>query len=191
MDTEASLMKPPVKRLAAYKLRPNLLKRNQIVNKIIIAALLSVLIATPAVAAGNPGNFGINFSVNGSFGLHGELDISSMTNKAPVSVQVFLKNYTQNVAPGAAWSTTGIGAAGIYDFSLMAKLDKKIHPYAGAGLVSVSHKWTGANSPWGYTGIEGGLYVTGGIRYVLTPQVSADFNYNNFGSLTAGLNFGF
>lgn len=31
--------------------------------------------------------------------------------------------------------TTGIGVAAIYDFNSIAKLDKKIHPYAGLGLI--------------------------------------------------------
>jgi hypothetical protein len=42
-----------------------------------------------------------------------------------------------------------------------------------------------------YTGVVGGLYVTFGLRYFLAPQIDADFNYNNFGDLTAGVNFNF
>jgi hypothetical protein len=160
-------------------------------KKISVAALISVFIAAPAVAAGNSGNMGVSFSVNSAFGLHGEFDISSMTNKAPVSAQVFYKNYTENISSGIAWSTTGIGIAGIYDFNSMYNLNKKIHPYAGIGLVSVSHKWLGWTAAPKYTGAGSGLYVTGGIRYSLTPLVAADFNYNNFGSLTAGINVGF
>jgi hypothetical protein len=160
-------------------------------KKISVAALISVFIAAPAVAAGNSDNIGINFSVNGALGIHGEFDISSMTNKAPISAQLFLKNYTQNVTPSSPWSTTGFGVAGIYDFNSMYNLNKKIHPYAGIGLVSVSHKWTGWTAAPQYTGVGSGLYVTGGIRYSLTPLVAADFNYNNFGSLTGGINVGF
>ncbi|OFZ66367.1 MAG: hypothetical protein A2V79_09795 [Betaproteobacteria bacterium RBG_16_56_24] len=160
-------------------------------KKIVIAAMLSAFVAAPAVAADTAGNIGFNYSVDNAFGFHGEFDISSMTNKTPVSVQVFLKNYTQYIAPGISWSTTGIGVAGIFDFHSMAKLGKKIHPYAGMGLISVSHKWRGAGPAWTYSGVGGGLYFTGGVRYALTPQTAADFNYNNFGSLTAGINFSF
>lgn len=160
-------------------------------KKIVIAAMLSAFVTAPAVAAVNAGNIGFNYSVDNVFGFHGEFDISSMTNKAPVSVQVFLKNYTQNIAPGVSWSTTGIGVAGIFDFQSMARLGNKVHPYAGIGLISVSHKWRGAGPAWTYTGVGGGMYITGGVRYFLTPLTAADFNYNNFGSLTAGVNFGF
>lgn len=160
-------------------------------KKIVIAALLSAFIATPAVAANSAGSFGINYSVDNVFGIEGEFDISSMTNKAPVSVQVFLKHYSYNYYPGVSWNTTGIGVAGIYDFNSIAKLDDKIHPYAGLGLISVTHRWRGDGPEWGYYGNSGGLYVTGGVRYFLTPTVAADLNYNDFGDLTAGVNFRF
>lgn len=160
-------------------------------KNIAVAALLSAFVAAPAVAAGNADSFGVNFSVDNVFGIQGDFDISSMTNKAPVSVQVFLKNYSQNITPNVSWSTTGIGVAGIYDFNSISKLDKKIHPYAGLGLVYVTYSWTGMGPAWRYTGVSSGLYVTGGFKYTLTPQVAADLNYNNFGDLTAGINFGF
>lgn len=164
-------------------------------NKIIIAALLSFFIAAPALAATTPatpaGSIGLNYSVDSVLGIQGEFNISSMTNHAPVSVQVFWKNYTQNLAPYASWATTAIGVAGIYDFSALTKMDKKVHPYAGVGLMSVTYSWRGAGPSWQYNGVDGGLYVTAGVRYSLTPQMAADFNYNNFGDLTAGLNFSF
>ena len=159
-------------------------------KRIIIAALLSVFVAALVVAAENKGNVGVNYSTAGAFGIQGEFNISSMTNKAPVSVQAFWKNYSWNFA-GSSWGITSIGVAGIYDFSSVAKMDKKIHPYAGVGLMTVSYSWKGAGATPTYTGLGGGLYVTGGVRYSLTPQVAADFNYNNVGDLTAGVNFNF
>jgi opacity protein-like surface antigen len=159
-------------------------------KRIAFAALLSVIVAAPAVAAENKGNVGANFSTAGAFGVQGELNISSMTNKAPISVQAFWKNYTWDYA-SSSWGINGIGAAAIYDFSSMAKLDKKVEPYAGLGLVAVSYSWRGANVAPAYTGVGGGLYVTAGVRYALTHQVAVDFNYNNFGDLTAGVNFNF
>ena len=157
-------------------------------KKIVVAALLSAVVSAPAVAAGS---FGVNYSIDNVVGIQGEFDISSMTNNAPVSVQVFLKHYSYNFAPNASWRTTGVGAAGIYDFNSLAGLDKKIHPYAGLGLISVTHRWRGTGSAWGDYGVGGGLYFTGGVRYFLTTQVAADFNYNDFGDLTFGLNFNF
>ena len=158
----------------------------------VVVVLLSALVAAPAVAASKTtGSVGVNYSVDSVFGIQGEFDISSMTNKAPVSAQVFLKNYSQNIAPGVSWGTTGVGVAAIYDFNSLAKLDKKIHPYAGLGLIAVTYRWKGVGPKWGYTGVGSGLYVTGGVRYVLTPQVEADLNYNDFGGLTFGANFKF
>lgn len=164
-------------------------------KSIIIAAFLLPFTATPAAATPKPadaaGNVGINFSVDSVIGIHGEFNISSMANNAPVSVQVFWKNYSQKIAPSASWGTTGVGVAAIYDFNSIAKLNKKIHPYAGIGLISVSHKWKGTGPAWTYTGVGGGLYITGGVRYSLTPEVAADLNFNDFGNLTAGININF
>ena len=160
-------------------------------KKIAITVLLSAFVAAPALAAGSKGNVGANLSIEGVFGIQGELDISSMTNKAPISVQAFWKNYSQDLGTNNTWNTTAIGVAGIYDLSSIAKLDKKIHPYAGIGLMAVSYAWKGNGAPVVYNGIGNGLYVTAGVRYTLTPQVDADFNYNNFGDLTAGVNLNF
>lgn len=107
-------------------------------NKIVIAVLLSFIAVSAAAtpkSAGTTGNVGINFSVDSVIGIHGEFNISSMANNAPVSVQAFWKNYSQRIAPAVTWGTTGIGVAAIYDFNSIAKLDKKIHPYAGLGLI--------------------------------------------------------
>ena len=151
--------------------------------------LLSVFVAAPAVAATN--SFGVNVSVESAVGIQGEFDISSMVNKAPVSLQVFLKNYSQHIAPGASWSTTGVGMAGIVDLSSFIKLDKRIQPYVGLGLISVSYRWRGNGPNWNYSGVGSGLYVTLGARYVISPKFAADLNYNDFGGLTVGANFSF
>lgn len=156
-------------------------------KKIVIAVLLSSFIAAPAVAAGS---FGINYSVDGAIGIQGESDISSMTDGAPVSVQAFLKSFSQKIGPDT-WNTTGIGAAAIYDLNSVAKLDNKIHPYAGIGLMYVSYNLSGAGPAKTYFGIGSGLYLTGGVRYVVTPQVAADLNFNVLGDLTAGINISF
>lgn len=155
-------------------------------RKIVCAALLSAFVATPAAAAETKGNVGVNSSTDGTYGIQGELNISTMTNNAPISLQAFWKKYSDS-----AWRTTASGVAGIYDFSSIAKLDKKVHPYAGIGLMTVSHTWVGTGTPATYTGIGGGWYLVAGFRYFLTPQVDADFNYNNFGDLTVGVNFNF
>lgn len=167
-------------------------------KRIVIAALLSVFVAAPAVAADGKNSIGVNYGLdlNGVFGIQGEFDISSMVNKAPVSVQVFWKNYSQSYTYCCGlgtykWSYNGFGAAAIYDFSSVAKLDKRIKPYAGLGLIALSSSFSGPNYASSTGADSGGVYVTAGVRYALTPQVAADLNYNNFGGLTIGANLSF
>jgi len=165
-------------------------------KKIVIVALLSAFASAPAFAADGNNSVGINYGtdLNGVFGIQGEFDISSMTNKAPVSVQVFWKGYSQSYATFAGtykYSYNGFGAAAIYDFSSLAKLDKKIKPYAGLGLYTLNASLSGPGGTFTTAADTGGLYITGGVRYALTPQVAADLNYNNIGGLTIGANFSF
>lgn len=166
--------------------------------RIIFAALLSVFVAAPAVAAEGKNSVGVNYGLDldGVFGIQGEFNISSMVNKAPVSVQVFWKQYSQSFSiPGWGtykWSYNGLGAAAIYDFSSVVKLDKKIKPYAGLGLITLHSSLSGPAGGFGYPGADsGGIYITGGVRYALTPQFAADLNYNNFGGITFGANLSF
>ncbi len=164
-------------------------------KRIVIAALLSVIAIAPAVAASGKNSIGVNYGVDagGVFGIQGEFDISSLVNKAPVSVQVFWKGYSKTYsAPFVGtykYSYTALGAAAIYDFSSAFKLDKKIRPYAGVGLYNLSASLSGA------VGVaaadSGGLYIIGGAQYALTPQLSADLNYNNIGGITIGADFSF
>jgi len=158
-------------------------------NKIALAVLLSTFVSAQAVAAEYKGNVGINLSTEEIIGIQGELDIASLVNQAPVSVQAFWKYYPQG--QNYNWDTSAFGVAGIYDFSSIIKVDKKAHPYAGAGLMSVSHTWTGTGATPEYNGVSSGLYVTAGLRYFFTQQVAADVNVNNFGDLTAGVNYSF
>jgi opacity protein-like surface antigen len=164
-------------------------------KKIVIAVLLSAFVATPAFAASSKSSVGVNygFDLNGVLGIQGEFDISSMVNKQPVSIQPFFKMASETVAFAKA-ETTAFGVAGIYDFSAIAKLDKKIQPYAGLGLVRETAKVT-TTFP-GFASISASassinLYYTFGVKYSLTPQVSADVNFNKVGGLTLGANFNF
>jgi len=164
-------------------------------KKTVIVMLLYSIVAPAAFAATGGDNVkrsvGINYGVYGAIGIEGEQSISSLANNEPVSVQVFLKNYMQDTSPGVSWDTTGIGAAAIYDFTTLARLDNKIHPYGGIGLMFVNHDWSGTGPVPKYTGVDSGLYLTGGVRYELSPKISADLNYNFFGDLTAGVIFSF
>lgn len=160
-------------------------------KKILLAALLSTCVAVPAVAAEINGSAGVNFSANGTFGVQGEFSNPAVTNNAPVSVQVFFKNYSQDVATNVTWDTTGVGVAAIYDFNSLAKLDKKIHPYVGLGVMSVFYSWSGRGPAPMYDGVASGFYLTEGVRYSVTPKVAADLNYNFFGELTVGINYSF
>ncbi|MGA8864262.1 MAG: outer membrane beta-barrel protein [Gallionella sp.] len=166
-------------------------------NKIAVATLLSVVVAVPAFAAEGNNSVGINYGLglDGVFGVQGEFDISSsMPNKAPVSLQVFWKNYSQSYGTPAGtyqYSYNGFGAAAIYDFGSVVKSNNKIKPYAGLGLITLNSSLSGPSAPFAGAADSGGLYVTAGARYEITPQVSADLNYNNYGGLTIGAIFKF
>ncbi len=166
-------------------------------NKIVIVVLLFAFTAAPAVAAEDKNNVGVSYGLDldGVVGIQGEFDISaSMPNKAPVSIQVFWKNYSQSYPSAAGtyqWSYNGFGAAGIYDFSSMLKLDSKIKPYAGMGLIALNSSLSGPSGQPPASADTGGLYFVVGARYAMTPTFSADLNLNNYGGLTIGalLNF--
>jgi len=163
---------------------------------LVISALLShaTFAATEKTALGsaiNLSNIGINYSLDDVFGTQFEFDVSKMANNAPVAMQIFWKSYSQHISDSSIWNTTSVGVSGIYDLTAISKLDKKFHPYAGLGLMSVSYSWAGMGPTQNYTGVNGGLYVTGGVRYNINPQIAADVNYNNFGGITVGANFNF
>lgn len=159
-------------------------------KKIALALLLTGFFSGSALAA-STSSVGINYSFDDVFGSQFEFDISKAANNRPVSVQLFWKSYSQRLGTNSTWNTTGVGAAGIYDLTSVTKFDKKIHPYAGLGLMSVAYSWAGFGPAQNYTGVSGGLYVTGGARYEFSPQIYADVSYNNFGGLTLGAIFNF
>ncbi|MBI3480394.1 MAG: hypothetical protein HY016_08585 [Nitrosomonadales bacterium] len=158
-------------------------------KKIAAICLFSAALITPAFAAEkSAGNVGFNFSLDNAWGIQGEFNIPK-----PVSVQLFLKNYSRTYYYGNPWgaytySYTAFGVAGLYDFSKELKIsNRKIHPYAGLGLHTVSAVFSGPGaivSP----PVSGGLYLTFGGRYELSPEWDFDGSYNNFGGLTLGLN---
>jgi hypothetical protein len=161
-------------------------------KKPVVVALLSVFISVPAAAAGSRNSVGVNygFDLNGVVGIQGELDLSAaMPNKAPVRVQLFWKNYAQRFQATAGtfqYSYNGFGAVAIYDFGAAGKMGKRFKPYAGLGLITLNSSLSGPNGPVPRSADSGGLYLTGGFRYEMTPRVSADLNVNNYGGLTVG-----
>ncbi len=166
-------------------------------KRLFVAALMSIFIAAPAFAADRKNSVGINygFDQSGVIGLQGEFDISSHVNKAPVSIQVFWKGYSETFNyPGFGnykFSYNGFGAAGIYDFGSVIKQNNKIRPFAGVGLVSLNSSLSGpANLP-PVSADSGGLYVTFGVKYAVSSEVSTDLSYNNVGGLTIGANYHF
>ena len=161
-------------------------------KKITITLFISSLLTNTAFAA-STSSVGLNYSFDDVFGTQFEFDISKVANNRPVSAQIFWKSYSQRLGTNNTWNTTSLGAAGIYDLTSVSKFDKKVHPYAGLGLMSVSYTWAGLTPtpPQGYNGVSGGLYVTGGVRYDLSPEITADVNYNNFGGISVGANFNF
>jgi opacity protein-like surface antigen len=179
------------------------IKGIQVMKRFVIATLLSVFLAAPAVAAPaadepvGKHSIGVNYGLDedGVVGIQGEFDISaSMINRAPVSAQIFWKNYSHSFSNNLGtyqYNYNGFGAAAIYDFSTVAKFDKRIKPYAGLGLITLNSNLSGPNGQPPEGADTGGLYVTVGVRYALTPILSADLNYNNTGGLTIGANINF
>ena len=109
-------------------------------------------------------------------------------------MQAFWKNYSQTYTgfgTSYKWGYSAFGIAGLYDLANDLKLpDRKLHPFAGLGIYTVKATLSGTNlslsSP-----VSGGLYITAGARYELTPQLNFEGSYNNFGSFTAGVNLMF
>jgi len=160
-------------------------------NKTFTLSFLGTLLSAPVFAAGNAGNVGLNVSFDNAVGIQGEFNLHK-----PVSLQVFLKNYSRTYLyggpPGSySYSYTAFGAAGIYDFSKELRIaDKKIHPYAGLGLFTVSSSFNGSGA-YVNSSVLGGIYLTAGARYEISPDIDLDGNYNNFGGLTIGANLKF
>ena len=171
-------------------------------KRFVIATMLSVLLAAPAVAASadspaRNNSIGVNYGLDedGVVGIQGEFDISaSMPDKPPVSVQVFWKNYSHSFSNNVGtyqYNYNGFGVAAIYDFSSTARLDKRFKPYAGLGLIALNSDLSGPNSQPPQSAETGGLYITLGVQYALTPTLSADLSFNNIGGLTIGANINF
>ena len=166
-------------------------------KKIFAAILLSAFVTAPAFAAGN---VGVNYSLDGALGLQGEFDISSMVDKAPISVQAFWKQETETVF-GIDADHTGIGVVGIYDLSSVTNIakkgaaGKKMTPYVGLGLaretVSVTLPGFGIVPNTTVEATKTELYFTGGMRYKFAPDFAVDVSYNNLFDLTVGLNYNF
>ena len=160
-------------------------------KKIAVVVMLTAFIAAPALAAEGSKSIGVNYGLDldGVFGIQGEFDISSATNKAPISVQVFWKNSSRSVL-NTTVDARGLGVAGIYDLSAVTKLDKKVRPYVGLGIISEKTETTMPNVGT-ISASSSSLYVTFGAGYTLTPQFAADLSYNDFGGLTVGANYSF
>ena len=171
-------------------------------KKIVSVLLLSTAaLSAPAFADTGNSNVELNYGLDlgGTIGIQGDFDLSQMVN-APISIEGVYKNYSQSYSfptfTGTytyKYSYTGLGVAGIFNFNgpnnpLHLNLDSRIQPYAGIGLMHLSATLS-SNVPGGYTfgaADTGGIYLTGGVRYKITPQFAVDGNWNNFGGLTIG-----
>lgn len=164
-------------------------------KKIAFALLLSAFVAAPAVAADGKNSVGINYGLDldGVFGIQGEFDISSMVEKAPISVQVFWKRASQDstvLGFTTTATTSALGVAGIYDLSSVFKVsNNKVQPYVGLGIRSEKEEVSVAGVTASASKSE--LHVTGGVKYALNPQFAADLNYNDFGGITVGVDYSF
>lgn len=156
-----------------------------------IVALLAAVIASPAFAGDKwVAGLGVNVSTDSVLGFQGEYNLEPSL-KAPLILQGFVKNYSQSFngfGTTYKWSYTGVGVAGLVDLSEALRIpDRKIHPFVGAGLYTVKATLSGTNANLS-SPVVGGLYLTGGVRYFVTPQFNVEGSYNNFGSITLGAN---
>lgn len=164
----------------------------------VIAALLSALVAAPALAAETSKlsvGAGYGFDNGGVVSVHGDYDISDKAN-APVKVRVGYDHYSLGygwTGGNYTWSYNVFYGGAYYDFNKALKLDKKIHPFAGLGFGFGSVSCTGSaycSSVIGSPSV-GGLYYIAGVQYELTPKIDAEANFNGWGGLSIGANFKF
>lgn len=164
-------------------------------KKVAIILYAAAVISTPAMADGRRSvGFSYGLDNDGVVGIHGEFDLSSSVNNAPVSGQIFWKGYSQSYDRAAGryqYTYSGLGVAAIYDFGPVIKQNKKIRPYGALGIYTLNNKLSGPAAPLNVSADSGGLYVAGGVRFALSPETRADLGLNNIGGITAGVNFNF
>ncbi|MGC2165862.1 MAG: hypothetical protein WA632_07605 [Gallionella sp.] len=165
-------------------------------KKIALMLCAAAVVSTPAMADGRR-SVGFNYGLDndGVVGIQGEFDLSSSANNAPVSGQVFWKGYSKSYDRTAGkyqYTYSGFGVAALYDFGPVIKQNTKIRPYAALGLYTLNNKLSGPTTPsLGVSADSGGLYVAGGVRFAVSPEIRVDLGLNNIGGLSAGLNFNF
>jgi len=164
-------------------------------KKFALVLFTAAIVSTPALADGRR-NVGFNYGLDndGVVGIQGEFDMSSSVNNAPVSGQIFWKGYSTSYDRPAGryqYTYSGFGVAGMYDFGPVVKTNPRVRPYAAVGLYTLNNKLSGPTGSPGVSADSGGLYVAGGMRYILSPEIRADLSINNIGGITAGVNFNF
>lgn len=187
-------------------------------KRIVIAALLLVFAAAPALAKDDKLSVGASYGLGGVsgsggvFSFRGDYDISDKAN-APVKVRVGWDHYsvdlgvpgsfsclptfpfTCSTGPGGniTWSTNVFYGGAYYDFNKMLKLDRKIHPFAGLGFGFGSTSCTGSSyCSGGYSSpTVGGFYYIGGVQYDVTPQIAAELGFSGWTGISIGANFKF
>lgn len=162
---------------------------------IIMAALISTVVAVPALAADQKLSVGggYGFGNGGVISVHGDYDISDMA-KAPVKARIGWDHYTLDYGSGSfnySWSYNVYYGGAYYDFSSLIKLGDKIHPFAGLGFgfgqVSCSGTYcSGYSSP-----TVGGFYYIGGVQYNVTSNIDAEVSLSQWSGFAVGANLKF
>ena len=154
--------------------------------------------AAPAPAAAEPQfavgvAYGLDYS--GTLSIRGDMDISRLTNGQPLKARIGYDRASQtyNWFGGSyTWTHSHFYGSAYYDFNKLLKLDRRLHPFAGAGYgfgsVSCSGSWCGGG--WSSPSV-GGVYVLGGIQYNVTNAIDVEASYNNFAGVSIGANFRF
>jgi len=165
-------------------------------KNIIFAALLFAFSVTPVLAADqSKGNLGAGYGFDngGVLSLHGDFDISGLTNKAPVMARVGFDHYSLDYWAGSkySWSYNMFYGAAYYDLNKDLKLDRRVHPFAGLGLYVGSLSCSGSLCGSVSSPTSSGLYFIAGVQYDVAPKIAVEANINQLGGLTIGANVKF
>lgn len=125
------------------------------------------------------------FNYTGVLALHADYDIQDEAN-APVKVRVGWDNYS--IGYGAYSESINVFYGGAYyDFGKYLNISKKIHPFWGLGLGTVSVSCSGCNT----VSSPSGFYYIGGVQYDYSPKITGEANFNGWGGLSLGANYKF
>ena len=168
-------------------------------KKLAIAAALSAALTTPSIAADfklDNAGAAYGFGDGGTMSAHADFDIKRMVDM-PLKARFGYSRYSYDSSLSGSTYTTAYNifyGGAYYDFSKMAKLGRKIHPFAGLGFggASTSVTCSGACLVNNFSSPSvSGLYYIGGVQYDINRQFDAELSFAGWGGLSIGANYNF